>query len=218
MGQVHTTNKRFTDPVHLILTPRNFYHHFVGDEHKAQKGQVLVQGHTAHKWWGGMNSSHLTPKTMHFLLHYSMCENHCSYPCSAHGIFWWESWLHQFFSLTLDLPAPAYPLMSWHGHVSARDGRSMTPSKGPCSPHCMCAGWKVQRRLGLLVINKQNVSWQIMVWKLGDLASKPYLSLVGGVIPGKLLILSESQLSWLYNGSSDAHLAGVLVRTGSGLK
>lgn len=85
-------------------------------------------------------------------------------------------------------------------------------------PRCMRAGWKVQRRLGLLVVNKQNVSWQIMVWKLGDLASKPYLSLVGGVIPGKLIILSESQLSWLYNGSSDARLAGVLVRTGSGLK
>lgn len=87
MGQVHTTNKRFTDPVYLILTTRNFYRHFVGDKHKAQKGQVLVQGHTAHKWWGRMNSSHLTPKTMHFLLHYPMCENRCSCPCSAHGIF-----------------------------------------------------------------------------------------------------------------------------------
>lgn len=43
-------------------------------------------------------------------------------------------------------------------------------------------------------------------------------SLAGGIIGGKLLTLSESQLPWLQNGSSDAHLAGVLVSTGSGLR
>lgn len=84
--QAHTTIKHFTDPVPLILT-RDFHHHFVGDEHEAQKSQVTCPGtHSSQVvLQDQLKSSYTEPCIFHFTTLCVKITVLC--PFSAHQIF-----------------------------------------------------------------------------------------------------------------------------------
>lgn len=74
------TIKLCTGPVSSNPYNKNSHHHFVDAENEAQRGQVTFpRTHSSQVAEQNLNSSQLTPKTMHSPLHYPVCENHCSF-------------------------------------------------------------------------------------------------------------------------------------------